>query len=77
MSPSKAEEVRAYTIMLHNRELLTIKKFLLDLECGEDLVASILSGDEDGGSDGNGIDDGDRDNASINDCEDNDDGASY
>ena len=31
--------------LLEDRELLTIKQFLLDLEYGEDLVDAILSGD--------------------------------
>ena len=46
---------------------------LLDLEYGEDLVDSILSGDgdEDGNSDINGVDDGDRDDASTSDNGDN------
>ena len=62
--------------MLEDREPLTIKQFLLDLEYGEDLVDYILSGDDDGDRDGNGIDDGDRENASISDGGDNDDDAS-
>jgi hypothetical protein len=46
--PSKAEEVRAYVMMLEDQEPLTIKQFLLDPEYGKDLVDSILSGDKDG-----------------------------
>jgi hypothetical protein len=74
--PSKADEVRTYAMMLEDREPLTTKQFLLDLEYGEDLVDYILSGDNDGDRDGNGIDDGDRDDASISDGGDNDDDAS-
>ena len=78
MIPSKAGEVRAYATMLEDREPLTIEQLLLDLKCGDDLVYSIMSGDEDGdeggGSGGDGVNDGDRDNASISnggDIEDN------
>ena len=76
--PSKAEEVRTYAMMLEDREPLTIKQFLLDLEYCEDLVDSILSGDENGDSDDNGadiVDEGDRDDASTNDGGDIEDDA--
>ena len=75
MIPSKADEVRTYATMFEDREPLTIKQFLLDLEYGEDLVDHILSGDDGGDRDSNGTDDGDRDDASISDCGDNRDGA--
>ena len=65
-------------MMLEDREPLTIKQFLLDLEYCEDLVDSILSGDENGDSDDNGadiVDEGDRDDASTNDGGDIEDDA--
>ena len=51
--------------MLEDCEPLTIRQFLLDLEYDEDLVDSIVSGDEEGDSNDNGIDGGDRGDASI------------
>ena len=56
--------------MLKDWEPLPVKQLLLDLEYCEDLVDSILSGDEDRDSDGNDadiIDDGDRDDVSTSD----------
>ena len=79
MIPSKAAEVRAYATMLKDRELLTIKQLLLDLGYVEDLVDSILSGDEDGDSDGDGVDlvgDGDSDDVSTKNSGDIEDDAS-
>ena len=79
MIPSKAAEVRAYATMLKDRELLTIKQLLLDLGYVEDLVDSILSGDEDRDSDGDGVDlvdDGDSDDVSTKNSGDIEDDAS-
>ena len=60
---------------------MTIKQLVLDLEYGEDLVDSILSRNKDGDydkdsnghSNDNGVNDGDRDNASTNNGGDNKD----
>ena len=53
---SKAEEVRAYAMVLEDQEPLTIKQSLLDLEYGEDPLDFILNGDKDGDSDGSVFD---------------------
>ena len=77
--PPKTEEVRAYATMLENQEPLTIKQLLLDLECGADLVDSILNGHEDGDSDANGVNfvyDRDSDNGSTRNGGDIEDDAS-
>ena len=67
-------------MMLKDRELLTIKQFLLDLKYGKDLIDSILSGDEDRNKDrdsiNNGVNDGDRDDASTSDKRDKQDNTS-
>ena len=63
---SKIDEVRAYAKMIKDHETVIAKQFLLDLDCIEDLVDSILSGS----------DDGDRDDVSISNGGDNDDNAS-
>ena len=68
---SRTEKTRAYTIMLEDREPLTIKQLLSDLEYGDDLVQSILSRDKDGDSNGNGINDGDRAGTSASNSRDN------
>ena len=74
--PSKADEVWTYTTTLKDCELLTTNQFLLNLEYGEDLVEYILNGDDDRDRDGNGINDGDRDDDSISNDGDNNDDAS-
>ena len=57
MSLSKGDKVRNYTMMLRGVELLTIKQFLVDLKDVKDLVDSNLSGDNNSGRHGIGIND--------------------
>ena len=56
---------------------MTITQLLVDLKYGEDLLDSILSGDKDGDSDSNGINVGERDNASISNDRDDNNNASW
>ena len=71
MISAKLDEIRAYTMVLEDRELLTIQQFLLNINFGEELVYLVLSWDKDGDRDDNGIDDGDRDDANFSNSRDN------